>query len=92
MAKNIKNLNRKTAELFVALLLYTAVYLFFIGPAIGAVTGFDTPATSFVGASPTITLSVRTLLFILTGVVALYGYVQLRPRTVGAEPNEYWNQ
>ena len=90
MAK-LRNMSRKQIEVISLLLIYTAVWMGFIGPAIGNATRFDTPMVGWGVSRPFITLSVRTFLAFLTFIVFLLVYIYGKPRLFGHDPAEYWD-
>ena len=86
----LRNMSRQQVEVVSLLVIYTVLWIGFIGPAIGNLTRFDTPMATTVGYSPTITLSVRTFLALFIWVVFLLIYIYVKPRLFGDDPAEYW--
>lgn len=85
--------NRKTAEIGVVLIGYILVFIVIIGPAIGAVSGFNAPAIDFSSSgtrwAPT---SIRGLVLVITTAVVMVGYMYLRAKIAGVTPQEYWGR
>jgi hypothetical protein len=86
----LKEMNRKQAELISLPVVYTVVWMGFIGPTIGDTTGLDTPAVVWAISRPTFTLGVRTFLLFSGFIVFCLVYIYGKPRLFGDDPAEYW--
>lgn len=85
--------NRRVAELGVVVLAYVGVFLWVIGPIIGAITGFNQPAVDLTdGNSRGIPTGVRGLLLVLTAALVMVGYMVGRARVAGVSPERYWGR
>lgn len=85
--------NSRVVELGVVVIGYIVVFLLFIGPAIGAISGFDQPAinpTDDVGRE--IPTGVRGGILILTSPPVMVGYMVLRAKIAGVSPEMYWGR
>jgi hypothetical protein len=85
--------HRRVAEILAVLVVYAAIYLVFVGPALGAAFGFDQPAFSGPDLKPTGDLpdTPRGWLLIVLGVPVLLGYMYVRARVAGVTMDEFWN-
>ncbi|UPV76335.1 hypothetical protein M0R89_19425 (plasmid) [Halorussus limi] len=85
--------NRRLAEVIVVGLGYVVLFVFVIGPAIGAATGFDQPAFDLdSGVARQLPTGVRGGILVLTGAMVMVGYMFLRARIAGVPFDAYWNQ
>lgn len=88
--------DRKQVELLAVMVLYFAVYVAAIGPAIGAVTGFEKSALDLSGGRGTalaqMLTSVRGWILLFGFGPAAYGYMRLRARLAGVPPRELWGR
>lgn len=88
--------DRKQVELLAVMVVYFAVYVAVIGPAIGAVTGFEKSALVLSGgrgvALTRMLTSVRGWILLLGFGPVAYGYMHFRARLAGVPPRELWGR
>lgn len=85
--------NSRVVELGVVVIGYILVFLLFIGPAIGAVSGFDQPAMDLTdGVGREIPTGVRGGILVLTSSLVMVGYMVLRAKIAGVSPEAYWGR
>lgn len=85
--------NSRVVELGVVVIGYILVFLLLIGPAIGAVSGFNQPAiglTNDIGGE--IPTGVRGGILVLTSSLVMVGYMVLRAKVAGVSPDVYWGR
>ena len=87
---------RKQIEILAVMVAYFAAYTAIIGPAIGAVTGFEKSALVLSGERGAALLrlltSVRGWILILGFGPAVFGYMLARARFAGVTPREMWGR
>lgn len=88
--------DRKQLEILAVMTVYFAVYTAVIGPAIGALTGFEKSALVLSGERGAALLrlltSVRGWVLILGFGPVVLGYMLLRARIAGVEPRAMWGR
>lgn len=88
--------DRKQIEILGVLVVYFAVYTAVVGPAIGALTGFEKSALVLSGGRGTALLrlltSVRGWTLILGFGPVVFAYMLARARLAGVAPREMWGR
>lgn len=87
----------KETEVVAVIVIYFLIYITVIGPAIGSMTGFNTPVLasnsalrrSMIGRVLT---TARGWILITGFFPVVFGYMFLRARTAGRTMSEYWNE
>ena len=88
--------DRKQIEILAVMVAYFAIYTAVVGPAIGALTGFEKSALVLSGERGATLLraltSVRGWILILGFGPVVFGYMVTRARLAGITPREMWGR
>ena len=74
--------------------LYGIIHIFIVDPIYGMTIGFGEPLLSMIrGADHRVgwASNPRSWIFIILGAIVTISYMNIKPRLVGEDPEEYWS-